>query len=773
MTWYYVRVLPSKEASVVKQAIREVVNEINHSFRLPAVWGIHSDRGVEFMAATVRSECQRLGLHCSATPGYDPNNNGRAERGIDIVKDLGRRLLGDAGLSSRWWGHAVAHATVLHRLRAQQRDIPESLPCFGSSVTALVRQRPRDDFAPRGYIGRYLGAAAETPTGGGNYAGYIERPDAVVEANGTFHRTQLDEYSMFPGIPAVEKEKPQEWELAEVAPICAACRGRPQPHTRVKGECTEAPNDGEEEAYDWFLQGEVCEECQPEDGADTEEKRLMNTSALASEAERRGWRISRITEAVPLHGQFAADLFEEALQCALNGGQVFVWWSLPCTPWTAWQRINQLRGVQLDEARAESLRMLETFDEVMTQLVELGAEMAFEWPRMCDGWKQEVPQKWLNTTGVHVANPDGCMLGVRCVTSGLPLYKPWRVMTTCIGRDSHECSVALIDTLTSASLSVAGLSENADDDAVLKRVLDEMKASGLQPWTAEQVRQSVGAERELWREALKSELESLQMLGVVKLVPSEVVRKISGRLIFPSKAVLGVKPSKPGQPRRYKARCCVCGNFAERDGGQSLSTTQIDATTIRLIAARAELHGLTLRGFDVATAFLRGEFPKDHNDFKLLPVETVWELERPLYGLREAPRCWAATRDRVLRELNAPGLELQQSVLDSSIWMVLKGGLLVGLLGTYVDDYLLAAMDGDSEILIRALRKVWEIKETGSVKPGERGELVFTGVSMVHGETSRWLFVSSSEGIRGGLARKVEHVSMQSLQGYGGGRVIC
>ena len=101
--WIFAEVLESKRAEDVKSALQRIVNEINFTFRLPAVWSVHSDLGGEFVGEVVRAYCRQAGLHCSTGPGYDPDSNSRAERAIGVIKDMSRRMLHDARLSSPWW----------------------------------------------------------------------------------------------------------------------------------------------------------------------------------------------------------------------------------------------------------------------------------------------------------------------------------------------------------------------------------------------------------------------------------------------------------------------------------------------------------------------------------------------------------------------------------------------------------------------------------------------------------------------------------------------
>eukprot|EP00971_Amphidinium_carterae_P096196 1903568-Amphidinium_carterae.1 len=66
-------------------------------------------------------------------------------------------------------------------------------------------------------------------------------------------------------------------------------------------------------------------------------------SRLATMAKRHGWKAFRITQDNPLEGDETRALFTMALEHLRHGGHVHTWFSLPCTAWSSWQRINLLR----------------------------------------------------------------------------------------------------------------------------------------------------------------------------------------------------------------------------------------------------------------------------------------------------------------------------------------------------------------------------------------------------------------------------------------------
>ena len=105
--------------------------------------------------------------------------------------------------------------------------------------------------------------------------------------------------------------------------------------------------------------------------------------------------------------------------------------SIPCTPWTAWQRINlsnakpEARERILSDRQA-SLEYVKTFGRLGKATIARGGSISFEWPRRCEGWKEEVAMSMMSQLNLEPIEIDGCAVGVRS-KSGDPSLKPWRI----------------------------------------------------------------------------------------------------------------------------------------------------------------------------------------------------------------------------------------------------------------------------------------------------------------------------------------------------------
>ncbi|OLQ10709.1 Retrovirus-related Pol polyprotein from transposon TNT 1-94 [Symbiodinium microadriaticum] len=223
---------------------------------------------------------------------------------------------------------------------------------------------------------------------------------------------------------------------------------------------------------------------------------------------------------------------------------------------------------------------------------------------------------------------------------------------------------------------------------------------------------------ERWRDAISAEVAGL-FEGTLRSITIEEARQLEkqGRLkLVPSKSVCTLKPpSEPGSKKRYrrKYRLVICGNYIDRpDGasGESLYAGGASAESLRASLALAVIYAWTAGSSDIARAFLLAEWPAHMPLYGVFPprllLQTghakpgeVWLIQRPLYGLREAPAIWAAFRTERLRAAqidleDGTWLVLVQSVVDPEVWLVKQRsanddvGVLVGLLVTYVDDLL-------------------------------------------------------------------------------------
>merc|ERR1711966_346954 len=79
---------------------------------------------------------------------------------------------------------------------------------------------------------------------------------------------------------------------------------------------------------------------------------------------------------------------QRALQTTRGNPGSHLHGSLPCTPWTSWQRLNLHRGSQatkdrIARIRVQSLEWVKTFARLGKATLAGGGSVSFEWPRYC------------------------------------------------------------------------------------------------------------------------------------------------------------------------------------------------------------------------------------------------------------------------------------------------------------------------------------------------------------------------------------------------------
>ena len=182
-----------------------------------------------------------------------------------------------------------------------------------------------------------------------------------------------------------------------------------------------------------------------------------------------------------------------------------------------------------------------------------------------------------------------------------------------------------------------------------------------------------------WIPSMKSELDSLMIeTGAIK----EITWKESDRLrreaeskgvLFekiPAKAVFS---RKAGSGKR-KCRACACGNYMAQRDQLDTYAGGTGATEVRTVLRKAGLEGWSAVALDVKTAFLRA--PRDHSReivvvqppaiFVLAGLcgpDTLWLVEKALYGLTTSPKEWTQFRNQSLgdfRRLHLRGSEDQR-----------------------------------------------------------------------------------------------------------------
>ena len=218
-----------------------------------------------------------------------------------------------------------------------------------------------------------------------------------------------------------------------------------------------------------------------------------------------------------------------------------------------------------------------------------------------------------------------------------------------------------------------------------------------------------GDKKNLWKDAMKKEMESLHSNEVWELVPPPENRKVIG-----SKWVFKVKVKADGTIERYKARLVAQG-FSQRRGLDYDETfcPVVRGESVRSVVALAASKKLLLHQMDVTTAFLNGTLEEEV--YMVQPEGfvvdgKVCKLKKSIYGLKQSPRCWNTTLDSHLKTMG-----LKQSNADPCLYTA-PGGEMV-IVAVYVDDILIATETTKKMKEIKsALSSRFEVKDLGELK---------------------------------------------------------
>ena len=89
--------------------------------------------------------------------------------------------------------------------------------------------------------------------------------------------------------------------------------------------------------------------------------------------------------------------------------------SIPCGPWSVWQRLNQKQYgskfiKKLKKQRNVSIKILINYIRCAEVILRNGGHCAFEWPKNCEGWRIPELMTFCKKHSLYIAEPQGCAL---------------------------------------------------------------------------------------------------------------------------------------------------------------------------------------------------------------------------------------------------------------------------------------------------------------------------------------------------------------------------
>ena len=271
--------------------------------------------------------------------------------------------------------------------------------------------------------------------------------------------------------------------------------------------------------------------------------------------------------------------------------------------------------------------------------------------------------------------------------------------TTLSEQWTHKHLVLPAYTVSLADTSYAFVAEEsvAPRDAILPRTHEEAVSCN---------------ERDAWLAAEQAEITSLQAFNVFTWVTPPADARI-----HKSRWVYAHKRNSVGDIVRCKARFVACGYSQVKGQDYDDAFAPVARmSTYRSCIAFAAYNDYEIRQLDVKTAFLQADLlettyvypPVGYSKTDKRGQQQVWRLNRSLYGLVQAARCWYLS---ISTHLTSHGFK--QSDADPCLFTDTNNTIIV----LYVDDMLVIGSSRTNiQQAVDVLRKSYDIKDIGELE---------------------------------------------------------
>lgn len=218
-----------------------------------------------------------------------------------------------------------------------------------------------------------------------------------------------------------------------------------------------------------------------------------------------------------------------------------------------------------------------------------------------------------------------------------------------------------------------------------------------------------GPDGENWKLAIEDEYRSLMSKNTWTLV-----RPPPGAQVIGSMWILREKFESDG--KRYKARFVAKG-FNQKDAGShDTYAPVVHQSSVRLLMSHAITHNMKLYHIDVKTAYLNSNLNETIYIKQPYMFEgggggdgLVCKLNKAIYGLKQAARCWHNTLTNILQEI-----KFKQLLADSCVFVNEDRSTIVAV---YVDDLLvICERQFNYEQVRDALAGKFKITDKGQVR---------------------------------------------------------
>ncbi|KAJ5462342.1 hypothetical protein N7530_010547 [Penicillium desertorum] len=192
--------------------------------------------------------------------------------------------------------------------------------------------------------------------------------------------------------------------------------------------------------------------------------------------------------------------------------------------------------------------------------------------------------------------------------------------------------------------------------------------------------------------------------------------------ILPGQWRFTVKTNTKDEVYGFKARWVVCGNFQDKDDGETYAPVVAECM-IKIVFTLIAIYGLKWRQVDFTAAYLNASRDDAETVYMRQPTgfehadasgdknQWVCTLNQALFGLRDSVYLWNEEIDSKLRQIGF-------HPLDDDPYIYVKGkGMNLTIIMIYVDDFIIAApSDEDIQHVVDELRQYYDMKDLGEPK---------------------------------------------------------
>ena len=246
-----------------------------------------------------------------------------------------------------------------------------------------------------------------------------------------------------------------------------------------------------------------------------------------------------------------------------------------------------------------------------------------------------------------------------------------------------------------------------------------------------ELKQALEVDPEGWKEAIRSELQSIKDLKCYELVERTKVPK--NKRIIRSRIVLRNKLGANGVVIRQKARIVAKG-FEQKFGFDYFETfaSVVKFSTLRSLLAKAAAEDLEIIQIDVDTAFLLAKLLEEiymeiPEFFELVepgvdPKTYCLRLLKSLYGLKQAPRVWFMEVKGHFEKMG-----FKSSDADPNLFIKDNTSILL-----FVDDMLIIGPKQEVATVRHQITNKWKCKDMGDAH-------IFVGFEIERDRTAKTL----------------------------------